>query len=149
MLKINRLKITIRTAEQDFGFDHTFMQGINFIASDDNTCGKSSVIEGIYYALGFEEIIGGRGEKVLTSAYKNSIEDNAKTFNTLESEVYLEVHNGTDIITLYRTSKMENRDSSLVTVYFGCLADMDLWIMMICMYICPILQLEKRDFTHF
>ena len=123
MLKLNRLKITIRTAEQDFGFDHTFMQGINFIASDDNTCGKSSVIEGIYYALGFEEIIGGRGEKVLTSAYKNSIEYNARTFNTLESEVYLEVHNGTDIITLYRTAKMENRDSRLVTVYFGCLAD--------------------------
>lgn len=125
MLKINRLKITIRTAEHDFGFDHTFMQGINFIASDDNTCGKSSVIEGIYYALGFEEIIGGRGEKVLTSAYKNSIEYNAKTFNTLESEVYLEVHNGTDIITLYRTAKMENRDSRLVTVYFGCLANVE------------------------
>ncbi|OLN25678.1 hypothetical protein [Desulfosporosinus metallidurans] len=125
MLKIDRLKITIRTAEQDSGFDHTFMQGINFIASDDNTCGKSSVIEGIYYALGFEEIIGGRGEKVLTSAYKNSIEYNSKTFNTLESEVYLEVYNGTDIITLYRTAKMENRDSRLVTVYFGCLADVE------------------------
>jgi len=125
MLKIDRLKITIRTAEQDFGFDHTFMQGINFIASDDNTCGKSSVIEGIYYALGFEEIIGGRGEKVLTSAYKNSIEYNSKTFNTLESEVYLEVHNGTDIITLYRTAKMENRDSRLVTVFYGCLADLE------------------------
>ncbi|KJS45996.1 hypothetical protein [Desulfosporosinus sp. BICA1-9] len=125
MLKIDRLKITIRTAEQDFGFDHTFMQGINFIASDDNTCGKSSVIEGIYYALGFEEIIGGRGEKVLTSAYKNSIEYNSKTFNTLESEVYLEVYNGTDIITLYRTAKMENRDSRLVTVFYGCLADLE------------------------
>ncbi|NJD02775.1 MAG: hypothetical protein FIA99_09340 [Ruminiclostridium sp.] len=125
MLQINRLKINIRTAELNFGFDHAFMQGINFIASDDNTCGKSSVIEGVYYALGFEEIIGGRGEKVLTSAYKNYIEYNEKTFNTLESEVYLEVYNRADTITLYRTAKMENRDSRLVTVYFGCLADVE------------------------
>ncbi|MDF9409668.1 hypothetical protein L7E55_15135 [Pelotomaculum isophthalicicum JI] len=118
MLQINRLKITIRTAEQDFGFDHTFTKGLNFIASDDNTCGKSSVIEGIYYALGFEEIIGGKGEKVLTSVYKNSIEYNGKPFNTLESEVYLEVYNAVDIVTLHRTAKMENRDSRLVTVYY-------------------------------
>lgn len=126
MLQINRLKIIIRTAEQNFGFDHLFVQGINFIASDDNTCGKSSIIEGIYYALGFEEIIGGRGEKVLTSAYKNAIEYDDRTINILESEVYLEVYNGTDIITLYRTAKMDKRDSKLITVYYKSLDDIEI-----------------------
>lgn len=64
-----------------------FDEGLNFLASDDNTCGKSSIIEAIYYGLGFEEIIGGKGEKVLTSAYKTFIEDNNQKRSVIESAV--------------------------------------------------------------
>ena len=74
MIKINRLRIVIITDRGEYGFDERFNYGLNFLASDDNTCGKSSVIEAIYYGLGFEQIIGGVGEKVLTSAYKTFIE---------------------------------------------------------------------------
>lgn len=126
MLQINRLKIVIRTAIKDFGFDRAFGEGLNFIASDDNTCGKSSILEGIYYALGLEQIIGGIGEKVLTSVYKTSIEYEGITYSTLESEVYLEIYNGLDVITLYRTAKMENRESRLISVYYGSIADIEL-----------------------
>ena len=73
MLKINRLQVKIVTEQVIYGIDEQFHEGLNFLASDDNTCGKSSVIEAIYYGLGFEEIIGGKGEKVLTSAYKTFI----------------------------------------------------------------------------
>ena len=65
MLKINRLQIKIITDQGDYGIDEQFYEGLNFLASDDNTCGKSSIIEAIYYGLGFEEIIGGKGEKYL------------------------------------------------------------------------------------
>ena len=81
--------------------------------------GKSSVLIAIYYCLGFEEIIGGLNEKVLTSAYKNQIEDKDTSWPVLESGAYLEISNGTDEITIYRSAKHETRDSKLVTVYFS------------------------------
>ena len=119
MLKINRLKIKITATNKVYQFDECFSSGLNIIASDDNTRGKSSVLIAIYYCLGFEEIIGGLNEKVLTSAYKNQIEDKDTSWPVLESGVYLEISNGTDEITIYRSAKHETRDSKLVTVYFS------------------------------
>lgn len=105
MLKINRLQIEIITDQGNYGIDEQFYEGLNFLASDDNTCGKSSIIEAIYYGLGFEEIIGGKGEKVLTSAYKTFIEDNDQKLSVIESKIYLEISNGLEVVTLYRTAK--------------------------------------------
>lgn len=119
MLKINRLKIKITATNKVYQFDECFSSGLNIIASDDNTRGKSSVLIAIYYCLGFEEIIGGLNEKVLTSAYKNQIEDKDTSWSVLESGAYLEISNGTDEITIYRSAKHETRDSKLVTVYFS------------------------------
>lgn len=47
MLKINRLQIKIITDQGEYGVDEQFYEGLNFLASDDNTCGKSSIIEAI------------------------------------------------------------------------------------------------------
>ena len=124
MLKINRLKISIMAANKEYSFDETFNSGLNFVASDDNTKGKSSVLIAIYYCLGFEEIIGGVNEKVLTSAYKTMIEDDENIWPVLESGVFLEVSNGVEEITIYRSAKSDTRDSKLVTVYFSKLTDM-------------------------
>ena len=63
MFWINRLKTVIKTAEGNFGNDQRFFKGINLIASNTNTEGKSSCIEAIYYCLGLEEILGGRNDK--------------------------------------------------------------------------------------
>lgn len=123
MLKINRLKIKITATNKVYQFDECFSSGLNIIASDDNTRGKSSVLIAIYYCLGFEEIIGGLNEKVLTSAYKNQIEDKDISWPVLESGAYLEISNGTDEITIYRSAKHETRNSKLVTVYFSKLDD--------------------------
>ena len=119
MLKINRLRIQIKTSKREYGFDEIFKTGLNFVASDNNTRGKSSVLIAIYYCLGFEEIIGGVNEKVLTSVYKSTIEDGTDTWPVLESGAFLEINNGYETITIFRAAKMENRDSKLVTVYFG------------------------------
>lgn len=123
MFKINRLKISIMAAHKEYSFDETFNNGLNFVASDDNTKGKSSVLIAIYYCLGVEEIIGGVNEKVLTSAYKTIIEDGTNDYPVLESGIFLEISNGIDVITIYRSAKSETRDAKLVTVYFSKLSD--------------------------
>ncbi len=117
MLRIDRIRIEIQTGEGLYGFDERLYDGLNFLASGDNTCGKSSILAAIYYGLGFEEIIGGRGEKVLSSAYKTYIESGGKRLAVLEAKVYLQISNGEEPVVLYRAAKMDNRDTRLITVY--------------------------------
>lgn len=40
MLKINRLRVEINTMRGLYGIDESFGDGLNFIASRENTCGK-------------------------------------------------------------------------------------------------------------
>lgn len=119
MLEIQRLKITIITDNGTYGFDEKFTRGLNFIASTDNTCGKSSVLEAIYYCLGFEEIIGGQTEKVLTPVYKSNIKDEEEEYAVLQSSMLLQISNGHDVISIMRSAKMENRKSKLITVFYS------------------------------
>lgn len=119
MLRIDRVRIEIQTEDGLYGVDEKFKDGLNFLASEDNTCGKSSILEAIYYGLGVEEIIGGKGEKVLTAAYKTYLESEDKKLYVLEAKVYLQISNGNETVTLYRAAKMENRDTKLVTVYYS------------------------------
>lgn len=122
MLRINRLRVVINTAKGEYGIDKSFKEGLNFIASLKNTCGKSSILAAIYYCLGFEQIIGGSGgigSKVLTSVFKNAIEDSNETLTVVESGAYLEISNGIETRTIYRNIKSTNKDNRLVSVYFG------------------------------
>lgn len=122
MLIINRLRIEINTANGVYGIDESFQNGLNFVASLENTCGKSSIIAAIYYCLGFEQIIGGAGgigSKVLTSVFKTTIEDKGKSWTVTESGAYLEISNGNEIRTIYRNIKSEFKDDRLITVYYG------------------------------
>jgi hypothetical protein len=121
MLKINRINVVIKTNAGDYGFDDSFISGVNFIASEKNTSGKSSILSAIFYGLGFEEIIGGRGEKVLTAVYKHTLEDQGKLLSVIESKIFLEIYNGAEIVSLYRSAKMEGRDNKLISVYYGSL----------------------------
>ena len=122
MLRINRLRVEINTSNGVYGIDESFQDGLNFVASLENTCGKSSVLAAIYYCLGFEQILGGAGgigSKVLTSTFKSTIEDNGKPWTVTESGAYLEISNGNEVRTIYRNIKSENKDNHLVTVYYG------------------------------
>jgi len=122
MLKINRLIIKINTINGIYGIDEIIQDGLNFVASHENTCGKSSILAAIYYCLGFEQILGGTGgigSKVLTSALKNTIDDNGKSINITQSGAYLEISNGIEVVTIYRNIKAENKDNRLITVYYG------------------------------
>lgn len=118
MLKINRLRIEIYTRNGLYGFDNLFKDGLNFVASNDNTCGKSSILAAIYYCLGCEEILGGQGAKTLTSVFKSEIEDDYGINVVLQSGAYLEITNGLETITIYRSIVNEKREDKLVTVFF-------------------------------
>lgn len=123
MLRVNRLKAVSKTESKNFGFDYTLADGLNLIASDENTRGKSSIILVLYYCLGLEQIIGGIGHKVLTSVYKTSVTDaDGNVYDVLESELFLEISNGSEVVTIFRPGKMEGRNENLVSVYFS---DMD------------------------
>lgn len=118
MLKINRLRIEIHTDDGLYGFDELFSTGLNIIASDDNTRGKSSVINAILYCLGCEELLGGQGAKVLTPVFNKQLEDDTKNLHAvLQSCAYLEITNGTNVITIYRTIRNEMRRDKLITVF--------------------------------
>lgn len=122
MLKINRLRIEINTTCGLYGIDERFESGLNFIASLDNTCGKSSIVAAIYYCLGFEQIIGGVGgigHKVLTSVFKSSVDDSENTMPVIESRAYLEINNGVESVVIRRTMKDEYKDDKLITVFYG------------------------------
>ncbi|MBR2950358.1 MAG: hypothetical protein IKC46_10900 [Lachnospiraceae bacterium] len=122
MLKINRIKAVSKTKVGNFGFDYVLKEGLNLISSNKNTRGKSSAMLAIYYCLGFEEIIGGKGKKTLTSVYKTVVEDdNQITHTVLESEAWIEITNGVDVVSIMRSAEMEGRNENLITVYHSSL----------------------------
>lgn len=120
MLLINRLNITIITETDNFYFDESFQKGVNIIASDINTSGKSSVISAILYCLGMEEIIGGKGSKVLSAAFNKKIKSIDNTvINVLKSKIFLEISNGDEIVTIFRSVQDPIRHDNLISVMFG------------------------------
>lgn len=117
MIRINRVKVEIITEKSKVGFDESFDSQMNIICSEQNTSGKSSIISCIYYGLGLEEIIGGQGFNVLSSAFKSKVVSDEEELDVLESKVFLEVSNGKEDITIYRAAKMKNRHYNLMTVF--------------------------------
>lgn len=105
-----------------YGLDESFKEGLNFVQSEENTCGKSSILAAIYYCLGLEQILGGVagiGGKVLTSVFKSTIDDDNGSWNVTESGVYLEISNGSEVVTIFRNIKVENKDDRLVKVFYS------------------------------
>lgn len=120
MFRINRLRIVVNTEKKRFGFDKRFNKKLNFIASYENTKGKSSCIEAIYYALGLEELIGGTNGKALKPVFKAKLQYENKEYAVLESEFYLEIENSLKKInTIYRPGKKKTEKENLVKVYYG------------------------------
>jgi hypothetical protein len=126
MLKINNIKIDVNTNNGLFGAFHTFKSGLNIVRGN-NTSGKSSLFQAIVYALGFEELIGGRFEKTMQSVLKDQVEYPKHKFHSvLQSFVLLEIENTNgDIITIRRFVQNPNRKSQLIDVYFGSLSAND------------------------
>ncbi len=125
MFRVLRLRVESETEQGLFGFDYTFRTGLNFIASFENTSGKSSVLIALYYALGLEELIGAKGSTVLTPVYKIDLTYNNEEHIVLQSEIYLELTNGIETITISRVGKKEGISDNLVSVYHSSMNDID------------------------
>ena len=79
------------------------------------------MFQSIIYALGFEELLGGKFEKTLQSVLKDKVEypRNEQYFNIIQSYIYLVIENQHgQIITIRRGVKTPNRKSQLVDVFW-------------------------------
>lgn len=118
MLKINAIKIDIVTADGNYGFEQSFTTGLNIIRGN-NSSGKSSLFQAILYALGLEELLGGKNEKTMQSVLKDQVEFPDSEFHKiLQSEVYLEIENE-EAITIKRAIISPTNNQKLLTVYYG------------------------------
>lgn len=126
-ISINKFKIKLSTASGDYGFKCEFNSGLNIIRGN-NSSGKSTFINSFIYSLGMEELIGGKGVKVLPYALKEYVESSGKNkVKIASSYVYVELTNKCDItITLKRSIISDDKDSKLIEIIQGAyLSDSD------------------------
>ena len=118
MLKINAIKIKIETLDGLYGFEQSFQKGLNIIRGD-NSSGKSSLFQAVLYALGLEELLGGKNEKTMQSVLKDQVEFPDSDFHKiLQSDIYLEIEND-KAITIKRSIISPTDSPKLVNVYYG------------------------------
>lgn len=119
MFKINAVKISITTNDKPFGLFYRFTDGINLIHGS-NSSGKSTCLDAIIYALGIEELLGGKKEKTMKPVIRSELKYEGKIYRVLESEILVEIENQNgEIITIKRAVTSESRNTNLVTVYKG------------------------------
>lgn len=119
-MRVNRLKINVQTIDGVYEFDECFEKKVNFIASFDNTKGKSSCIESIYYCLGVEELIGGTCEKALKPVFRKVLLNESRELKVVDTYFLLQIQNQeSEVITIYRTANKKEYSSKLVRVYYS------------------------------
>jgi len=119
-LKFNRLAIRIQTDDGIYGTDIEFSSGLCILWAD-NTCGKSTCINAIIYALGLEGMFGPSQQTPFTEAmHTRLISESDEDINVRQSYVLLEIQNSKGTIcTLERKVTGVNTDRQLIRVYQG------------------------------
>lgn len=116
---IRAIKLRAVTTEGDFGFYFPFARGLTIIRGN-NSSGKSTLLNCLLYGLGMEELIGGKGEKVLNYAVKEHVDYDGRQISILASEVFVELENSIGrIITLRRAIRDDVRNTKLVEIFEG------------------------------
>lgn len=127
MLKIKKLKISIIDEnEERWGNYFCFPEKLVAIIGE-NTVGKSTIVNSIYYALGMEELLGYKNSKALKPVLKDKIVVNKgkneveKEISIKESSVFLEIENiKGKKVTLKRAMKSSTSISDkIISVYFS------------------------------
>ena len=114
-LQIRYLRIRVSTSAGLFGVDIPFREGL-FVIHADNTSGKSTCLQSIIYALGLEGMISPQHNIPLPSVVTDYLEYRDVRYQVLESEVLLEVSNGSKNITIRRQIK-GHQHIHLITVW--------------------------------
>jgi hypothetical protein len=91
-MNINSVGVSIKatglTGTSNFGFDFSFIDGLNILTGH-NSSGKSTVLSCIYYSLGLEQLIGNRGAKALSPALHEQLKVDSQTYKVKTSKCYL------------------------------------------------------------
>ncbi|WP_353189885.1 AAA family ATPase [Pandoraea pnomenusa] len=118
---IRGIEIRIISDGETFGFRTPFMPGLNIIKGR-NSSGKSTLVNTLMYGLGFEELVGVKGEKALTSAVRDSFQFDGKTRVISQSAVLVEVENDSGkVVTFRRPIRSESKQTKLVEAFDGAL----------------------------
>ncbi len=114
-LQIRQLNIRVSTSNGLFGVDIPFAMGLCVLHAD-NTSGKSTCLQSIIFALGLEGMLSPQRNIPLPSVVTDRLEYNDRFYEVLESEVFLEISNASQTITVRRQIK-GSQDVSLITVW--------------------------------
>ncbi|MFB9869153.1 hypothetical protein [Vreelandella sulfidaeris] len=116
-LRIENLSIRTVTSDGLYGVDIPFFSGLNIIHAE-NTHGKSTIIQSIIFALGLEGCLGPSRKVPLKTALTSQLRkaDGSKA-TIIESKIYLTISNGSELVTLMRSSSVDKKD--LVSVFFN------------------------------
>ena len=118
-MKIRAVTLRITTAQGEFGFKFEFSRGLTVIRGS-NSSGKSTLYNTLIYGLGMEELIGGKGEKVLNYAVKEYFFQGERRVTVDSSEVLVELENASRAsVTLRRAIRDDVRQSKLVEIFDG------------------------------
>lgn len=118
-MKIRAVKLRITTTQGEFGFKFEFSRGLTVIRGS-NSSGKSTFYNTLIYGLGMEELIGGKGEKVLPYAVKDYFVQGDSRVTVERSEVLVELENASGhSVTLRRAIRDSVRQSRLMEVFEG------------------------------
>ena len=118
-MKIRAVKLRITTANGEYGFKFVFSRGLTVIRGS-NSSGKSTFYNTLIYGMGMEELIGGKGEKVLPYAVKEHFVYAGNRISVDSSEVLVELENSEGrSVTLRRAIRDALRQSKLMEVFEG------------------------------
>ncbi|MDR6522197.1 hypothetical protein J2789_004887 [Variovorax paradoxus] len=118
-MNIRAIKVRLATVKGDFGFKFEFGRGLTVIRGS-NSSGKSTLFNCLMYGLGMDELVGGRGEKVLPYAVKEFFNHGEERVEVAASEVFVELENSSGAsITLRRAIRDTARDTKLVEIFEG------------------------------
>ena len=118
-MKIRAVKLRITTSRGEFGFKFEFSRGLTVIRGS-NSSGKSTFYNTLVYGLGMEELIGGKGEKMLPYAVKEYFLQGDSRIIVERSEVLVELENLSGrSVTLRRAIRDSARQSKLMEVFEG------------------------------
>ncbi|MDR0226040.1 MAG: AAA family ATPase [Burkholderiaceae bacterium] len=118
-MKIRAVKLRISTAQGEYGFEFEFSRNLTVIRGS-NSSGKSTLYNTLIFGLGMEELIGGKGEKVLNYAVKDYFVQGGSRVNVDRSEVFVELENSSGrSVTLRRAVRDSVRQDKLVEIFEG------------------------------
>ena len=118
-MKIKAVKLRISTVQGEYGFKFEFSRHLTVIRGS-NSSGKSTFYNTLLYGLGMEELIGGKGEKVLPYAVKDYFVQGERSVTVDSSEVFVELENSSGrSVTLRRAIRDSVRQVKLVEIFEG------------------------------